>query len=365
MSPPSIQPFLLNRKSYRHFAYLSLLLLVAALTGCGYKQLQTKGGEAGDLLPSPGATVELGKISVEGEKPLDFNPAVLLKEELTEALADENMLWSGNKSASRFILDAKIVDYEPGNAAKRWLLPGWGSTILGVRGELKAPESGRVAAVIENKRAVYAGGAFTIGAWKTIFDTVADDLAAELKYRINGEGFVVPLVPYSELADKVVRAAHPLAVEVVKVDDLRDDKLLLGEQTAAFGVKMGDIYANRRAKEYLTESLTEALRAAGHEVGRSDAGVTIEGELKKLWVETPATALYWDVTAEIAFSVLVKAPAKDVVIVRDYSSKKRDRTYLYPSSNMISKVVNEAVSDVMTQIQTDRFWEELGAGAGE
>ncbi|MBA2658362.1 MAG: hypothetical protein H0U72_02070 [Nitrosospira sp.] len=45
--------------------------------------------------------------------------------------------------------------------------------------------------MIDNKRSVVAGGAYTIGAWKGLFGNVAGDLAREMKTRINGRGFVV------------------------------------------------------------------------------------------------------------------------------------------------------------------------------
>jgi hypothetical protein len=38
---------------------------------------------------------------------------------------------------------------------------------------------------------VDAGGAYTVGAWQSIFDDVAGDLVAELKMKISGE-LVVP-----------------------------------------------------------------------------------------------------------------------------------------------------------------------------
>jgi len=51
-----------------------------------------------------------------------------------------------------------------GSAFQRWLLPGWGSTVLGVRGAHLDKQSGVPAAVITYQRNVHFGGLFTVGA---------------------------------------------------------------------------------------------------------------------------------------------------------------------------------------------------------
>jgi hypothetical protein len=304
----------------------------------------------------PGATIEVGEITMETPNQFDFDPAVLLNEALTTALEEEQLLWSGDKTKPRFLFNAKIMDYEPGNAFKRWVLPGWGSTVLEVHGEIRLSDSGTVAAMIDNKRSVVAGGAYTINAWKGIFGNVAGDLAREMKRRINGRGFVVSLIPYSKQSSGSVQTKNSLEIEINNINDLRAEKLRLGERTAAFGVKMGDIYPNRRMGEYLAETLSDALRAMGHKVGPSTNGVTIEGELLKFWVETPATTLYWDVTVEMELKLLVKQSGQEPGWTRVYSSKKTDRTYAWPTASLIENVANASVSNVMTQIQSDTIW---------
>jgi len=87
--------------------------------------------------------------------------------------------------------------------------PRFGKHDSGSSGEMRTPITVPFAAVIENKRSIFAGGAYTIGAWKSIFDNVADDLVQELKNRINGEGFVVSLTPYSEQSSGTVRTTNP------------------------------------------------------------------------------------------------------------------------------------------------------------
>jgi hypothetical protein len=334
-----------------------------SLSGCATGgQLKTAGGAAADLLPRPGATVEMGEVTSDAEKQPDLDPIALLRESLTTALKDENLLWSGDGGAARFLFSARILNYEPGNAFRRWVLPGWGSTILEVHGELRTPD-GTVAAVIDNKRSVAAGGAYTIGAWKTIFSHTAGDLAREMKARINGGGFMISLQPYSEQSATPVRAKTPLDVRVNSVADLRPDKLSLGERTAAFGVKMGDIYPNRRVAEYLSETLADALRAAGHKVGFADSGIEVDGELLKFRVETPATALYWDVTAQVELRLRIRERENSSGRDRIFTSKKIERTYAWPSASLIEKAVSASVADIMQQVQSDAIWDAFASPA--
>jgi hypothetical protein len=359
MKKSNLSHLYLKDFTVRYSGLLGFCLAIALLSGCGTKQLNTTGGAAGDALPKPGATVEVGTITVDVEKHFDLNPSLFLNEALVSALKKEQLLWNGDKSSPRFLFNARIVDYEPGNAFKRWILPGWGSTVLEIRGEIIKPDDGGVAAVIENKRSVLAGGGYTIGAWKNIFGDVATDLVREMKTRINGGGFLVNLAPYSEQASEVAQTKNPLEIEVRNIRDMRVDKLRLGERTAAFGVKMGDIYPNRRASEYLTETLSDALRTMGHKVGPSANGVMIEGELLKFSVETPATMLYWDITAEIELKLLIKGSRQDSGGTRLYTSKKQERTYVWPSDSLIEKAVSACVADVVSQIQSDAIWSKI------
>lgn len=345
-----------------HFTFLLLLLTFTLISGCATGQVKSTGGTAVDLLPRPGATVELGKITCDVARQLDFNPSDLLRETLVTALKEEHLLWPGDNTP-RFNFSARIVDYEPGNAFKRWVLPGWGSTVLEVRGELQESESGNVAAVVENKRSVIAGGAYTIGAWKSIFNSVATELVQEMKTRINGGGFVVTLVPYSDLSTGAGQARNPLEIDIKGIRDLRTDKLRLGERTAAFNVKMDDIYANRRVGDYMVETLSDALRSVGFKVGSSSSGVTVQGELQKFRVETPASMLYWDITAEIEIKLLVNGPSQEPATIRVYTSEQKERTYVWPSAGLIEKVVSASVADIMNQIQSDEIWNKFAPGA--
>ena len=87
-------------------------------------------------------------------------------------------------AAPKLVLAADIVEYEPGDAFKRWLLPGWGATVLVVRGTLVDAEK-RAVGSVEAKRTVEAGGGYTIGAWETVFRDIANDIVTKLREQLK------------------------------------------------------------------------------------------------------------------------------------------------------------------------------------
>lgn len=72
-----------------------------------------------------------------------------------------------------------IQDYAPGSAFKRWLIPGWGSTKLSVKAII-VDEKNKKIADIPVEKYIDAGGGFTIGAYKYIFDDVAKEIVVIL-----------------------------------------------------------------------------------------------------------------------------------------------------------------------------------------
>tara|TARA_B100000989_G_C19510470_1_gene458761 strand:+ start:521 stop:1012 length:492 start_codon:yes stop_codon:yes gene_type:complete len=85
-----------------------------------------------------------------------------------------------DRSGTAHKLKVDIVQYEKGNAAARWLMPGLGKTILSVEATL-LDEADKPVASSQATKSVGAGGAFTIGAWKAVFEGVAKSLVKDIK----------------------------------------------------------------------------------------------------------------------------------------------------------------------------------------
>lgn len=154
------------------------LLLVA---GCGTVEHKVALDQQYSVLP--GTKVELGPVKNQTGQSFDIDVEKMLADAFSQALKERNLQWTGG-SAPKLVLTADIVEYDKGDAFKRWLMPGWGSTVLVVRGELYESGNRKVGSV-DAKRTVDAGGGYTIGAWERIFRNVADDVISKLAEQVR------------------------------------------------------------------------------------------------------------------------------------------------------------------------------------
>jgi hypothetical protein len=97
---------------------------------------------------------------------------VVLTQAMAEAL-EKSLRAQGNLGDGQWIINVDITEYSPGNAFARWLLPGAGATVLGVVANI-VDQNGLPAARIPIERSIGFGGAYTVGAWKYVFNEVAE-----------------------------------------------------------------------------------------------------------------------------------------------------------------------------------------------
>ncbi len=337
------------------------LSISAILAGCA--SAPTKPTVESDLLPREGAVVELGSVSVKAGEKFQVDAPGMLRDAFERALTEEKIKWSGDPATDLFLLDVQIVDYEMGNAFKRWLLPGYGSTILAVKGELKEVESGALALSFEHKRGVYAGGAFTIGAWRMIFQSVADDIARELKIRIDGKGLVVNLPPRSAKEIDIPTAQVRQRLKIERFVDRQETGRRIGEREAAFGVSMGNVYLSRDIADVVREAIADELQGAGHTLVDSGQDITVSGEIIKFWVETKTTVLYWDVIGAIEVKLTLESPLPGKEKVgREYSARQVQRTYVWPTETVMSQVLEACLGELISNIRSDAFWTKETGG---
>lgn len=166
-------------KVIRLFAIL--ILAATWLVGCGSVEhrLDLKTGVTVD----PSTKIQISKATnVSGQK-FEVDVEKLLADALAEKFKDENLLASGTDAGQSLLISSKIVEYDEGNAFKRWLMPGWGSTILTVESDLK--QGSTLVGTVHARRTVSMGGGYSIGAWKTIFGDLAEDIVTEVKTKIS------------------------------------------------------------------------------------------------------------------------------------------------------------------------------------
>jgi hypothetical protein len=164
-----------------HSLYTAILTALLLVSGCGTVEQKVALDQQYTVLP--GTKVELGTVKNQTGQSFDIDVEKMLADAFSQALKARNLQWTGG-STPKLVLTADIVEYSKGDAFKRWLMPGWGSTVLVVRGALYDSDNRQIGSV-DAKRTVDAGGGYTIGAWETIFRNVADDVVLKLAEQVK------------------------------------------------------------------------------------------------------------------------------------------------------------------------------------
>lgn len=156
--------------------YAAIFIALLHVAGCGTVEHKVAFDQQYSV--QPGTKVVLGSVKNQTGQRFDLDVEKILADALTQALKERNLHWSEG-SSPKLILAVDIVEYSEGDAFKRWLVPGWGSTVLVVRGVLYESDSRKVGSV-DAKRTVEAGGGYTIGAWERVFRNIAIDIVSKV-----------------------------------------------------------------------------------------------------------------------------------------------------------------------------------------
>ena len=160
---------------------LLIIIAVSFLTACGTTQHNIKLDE--QYVPHVDSSVAVGSVSNETDQTFDVDVEAMLRDALVEKLKAHE-IYSEQAQEHDLTLNAKVMEYSKGDAFKRWLMPGYGSTALTVECELVDP-AGKVIGTAGARRTVDAGGAYTVGAWKTVFTNVAHDVVDDLEKQVH------------------------------------------------------------------------------------------------------------------------------------------------------------------------------------
>ena len=154
---------------------LAALAVGVILGGCSTKTayIETPGSEYVD----PAAQFNVGDITDSSgfQFAPDDEDAFNLADAMRESLQSELSKYVAQNTSKQYSINIDILKYAPGNAFARWLMPGAGATKLSVNAAIIDDEGG-AAANIPVERSIAAGGGFTIGAWKYVFDEVAAEI---------------------------------------------------------------------------------------------------------------------------------------------------------------------------------------------
>lgn len=161
---------------------LFIVMAVVFFAACGTVQHGVKVEDTSAF--SSGTKVLVGPVSNKTGESFDIDIEAMLRDAMETQLAQEQLL-ATQDTPGAVKTNINIIEYRKGDAFKRWLWPGYGSTVLVIEALLLDSE-GNVDATAQANRSVDFGGGYTAGAWKKIFANVAEDLVSDLKQRITG-----------------------------------------------------------------------------------------------------------------------------------------------------------------------------------
>jgi hypothetical protein len=182
-------------------------------------------------------------------------------------------------------------------------------------------------------------------------------LTGESTESLRRDGFVVGLDAWSSREIDIPVSDSPQVYTIAEVCDLRPDRTRIGERFAAFGMSMGNVYFFGKVDSVLLETVSDELRGAGHTVQNSGPGRSLSLDILSFWIRTDTTVLYWDVVANILINVRVDSTLESTRFhEREFSCESSQRTYIWPSEELFTEVLNNCLEDLMREFRSDKIW---------
>jgi hypothetical protein len=173
--------------SLGHWSYLTgnILLFSLVLLGCGATSFDDKLHESVTL--PPGGKLELLPVENATGKDLTVRADRIFNEYMMKSLRERDILHTSADEPATFVLKTKLIEYEEGSAAGRWLLPGLGTTICTVYAELLDKQTGAVKGSLTSRQTVSVGGLYSVGAENYICERCADEILAKIDKDLLGK----------------------------------------------------------------------------------------------------------------------------------------------------------------------------------
>jgi hypothetical protein len=160
----------------------------------------------------------------------------------------------------------------------------------------------------------------------------------------------------NRLDDRPQRNCQTIAF--ADVTDSRPGRGRIGERTAAFEVSMGDVFFHRKVPGFMQEAVAAELLGAGHQLANDGTGRPVSLDILTFWTHTNTTALYWDVIANMEIAVTVGGGEPDQAERQaTFSCETTKRTYVWPSLELVSDVMDQCLIDLMGKVRADPVWE--------
>ena len=143
-------------------------------------------------------------------------------------------------------------------------------------------------------------------------------------------------------------------VQVEPVREARRDAVgqLVGQRTGLGGMSMGQIELNPSPTVATTAMLQAELKGKGFTLSDAGAPARVATRITRFQVQTPATALYWDINGAIDLEIDATGPGGRQHAA-SYQVQCTNRTYAWPSEELIAKVLDGCLKELGSRIRAD------------
>jgi len=160
-----------------------------------------------------------------------------------------------------------------------------------------------------------------------------------------------------QLSPYAAPAAAGATRGVVQVEPVREARReavgrLVGQRTGLGGMSMGQVEVNPTPTSITTSVLQAELRGQGFTVSAADAPVRLSARLTRFEIQTPASTLYWDLNGSVELEIEAKR-SDGRQHAGAYQTRCTDRTFTWPSEELIGKVLDSCLKDLGGRIRAD------------
>jgi hypothetical protein len=173
----------LEMQSPKQYRSVWLLGVAVVLSGCAATSQVATDFVTGPRLELPISIRIQPCVDRTGTQVTDL--AAQATQEFVEQLSDSDEFTVASDGAYQLVCE--VTDFLPGNAVKRWILPGWGATVGRVSAMVQEAHSGRIEVITEGVATIGSGGLYTIGARQYIVPVAVRDTVVRLQAWARGE----------------------------------------------------------------------------------------------------------------------------------------------------------------------------------
>ena len=169
------------------------------------------------------------------------------------------------------------------------------------------------------------------------------------------DNIVIRMPAYEAKSAQPSASSAPSAkIRINAVQDMRTNIVgeRIGEKMGLANISMGLIAMDPLPTELIAQVFKSELRAKGHSIVDADEEFTIDAQVRQFEIKTPPTPAYWDIDGIIQVDAAVSRQGGTKHDAR-YSVKCTDRSYAWPSVEIINKVVSDCIMKIAESVRTD------------